>query len=1325
MTTLGAIGFNLAAGLGLGLVALTGFGVAVWNRCEYVAPRCTARPKNVIFCPEMVGTKTVADRGNPFWGWIPWTLGLSYDTLLNGVPGTGTREGGKSGWLLRANMDAVVLLRFHALCLKVCGVGTVLFLLVLLPMYFTAGCYENVADSAEWQAACGRTNLTNYERTTIANVPSFSIQQQSDQNRLVWVVNSNDSKSAVRLYFAVIAFWVIQFYLLHLLKREWVEILAMRRVYYLEADVWGERKQELSGINLHSSNNRQDSRSRLFNKGNFMDSDEMRREVRNPWIPHPEHRDTVPNVQLYSVLVGGLPSLPQQEDEDASVTNLGWQLDMTAAFFDRCVPNQPGFSCSVAAVTILPSSQLVRTAWSKWYVAAKKLRRLRFIRALIARKMLLEQEEELVVPMVPPPPSPSADSSSLDTNAVDVQPVSPPTESVVENENKPKENEQESSKKKVEPESVLSSEHTGNDYHDTVEEHVVDTLDVFGDQSHDQKPAATSTVIESASKVPLNSDAQFQEFYENLFIGQGPEIVPVPSGRENADDASELTDVKQVTQEELLMQKFGPEQLDVYSREFALASTCCPNGCGERRVINSSLEELRQMESKVANEVLMASKELWRVQQEARHLPVPPTSPVHPNSPVEAQENKNDDEDLPVQVQSSRSDGDRGGETDDQLSLEPVQDVEAGLSTIELRLMEPSEFRNRRKVRPRLPSDMRLEEHIYNLGSKHEQKVDSEREEKDSGLYVDPLSSRRKILSQWDKVTTIVSSMRKEKPGKKETPMSGIWRVPIFHNLVDKMVDRAKVMTKQTAEVINLQRESTYAVVTFTSRQAAVAARQCLADARAVERWMLTTELPIPPLADAAACDVLACRNCCRPVTLSIDVRQKTMRFYIVMVILLLFYVFTPFVLSFFTSLLVPQNLVVALPGFFHWLQEVFGEGVASTISGFLQATLYALFFTFLPMIFLALANFGSNAHSVATSELNALQYLWWYTVVSVFSGTLIANMVIGGFSQGLQEGDLKSVLLGIAQTIPSTQAAVWLNTIVLRTTYTWTAQYLLQMNAFLFAFLGLKCCTRLSLGGGAGPPTPYRLYVDSSTVLLCLFALAPCSPLVAPATFCYFLVAQPVLRWCMIFVHRPNFDSGGLRWPSLFLFSISALLVGEILLTTQMILKQAAGPAIMAALPFLYTILQYNDMKKRFHRPFYDAALLQTSLLDGWDTQKVTSMKRREDFRKFLVDSHKAAFVPVCLAGTDNQENSFTAYPAVVVPLETDNEEDFLLEEMASSLELGESFAIDASFRRKQSRSLLVKENSTRQFGAVLRRPMNSSPSIRQQSKLGAWRFS
>ncbi len=64
----------------------------------------------------------------------------------------------------------------------------------------------------------------------------------------------------------------------------------------------------------------------------------------------------------------------------------------TTSFFDECVPAQPGFSSSVAAVTIIPDAGRVAKAWMKWYTLTTKVRKVRFIKQMIADKIQKEAE---------------------------------------------------------------------------------------------------------------------------------------------------------------------------------------------------------------------------------------------------------------------------------------------------------------------------------------------------------------------------------------------------------------------------------------------------------------------------------------------------------------------------------------------------------------------------------------------------------------------------------------------------------------------------------------------------------------------------------------------------------------------------------------------------------------------------------------------------------------------------------------------------------------------------------------------------------------------
>jgi hypothetical protein len=181
-------------------------------------------------------------------------------------------------------------------------------------------------------------------------------------------------------------------------------------------------------------------------------------------------------------------------------------------------------------------------------------------------------------------------------------------------------------------------------------------------------------------------------------------------------------------------------------------------------------------------------------------------------------------------------------------------------------------------------------------------------------------------------------------------------------------------------------------------------------------------------------------------------------------------------------------------------------------------------------------------------------------------------------------------------------------------------------------AAFNLKCCHRAVRGGGAGNRVPYRWYVESGMVLMFVLALAPAAPVLAPFAVMYFIVCNPILRHILIFTYKPQFDAGGIRFVFLFDMVISSMLVGQILMSVMMALKNAGGAAAAAILLSIPTIVFRRTCRRRFLGAFQDAALLQTSLLDGWDHSEdaaTNTVEGREEFRQFLVDAHKAAYVP------------------------------------------------------------------------------------------------
>ena len=217
-----------------------------------------------------------------------------------------------------------------------------------------------------------RGDLTDYGRTTLANIPSLLVLLVNTTNTTsnnsttfggklsgsLWVGAWNRSILAFsgkaapylwRLYGVVFVSWIFVVYLMRLVEHEWVDALALRRVYYLESDHWHNRLTELSetclDFDVEDSDEEGDeamAKRRLINKGDVGGSKgkiSRPNRKRDPWIPHPEQRETVPNIELYSVLVGQIPSIPSEVIDEHNMeaalgtqANLDWQLNVTVSF---------------------------------------------------------------------------------------------------------------------------------------------------------------------------------------------------------------------------------------------------------------------------------------------------------------------------------------------------------------------------------------------------------------------------------------------------------------------------------------------------------------------------------------------------------------------------------------------------------------------------------------------------------------------------------------------------------------------------------------------------------------------------------------------------------------------------------------------------------------------------------------------------------------------------------------------------------------------------------------------------------------------------------
>ncbi len=486
----------------------------------------------------------------------------------------------------------------------------------------------------------------------------------------------------------------------------------MRRVYYLEYNHYERRKAELEYIE------------------NLKHPEDENTKNRPVFVVHPEYRDTVPNIGLYSVLF----RLPFLNGDDASPgsgrsggmkSDVDRQLQLAIEFFDKVVPNQPGFSSSIAALTILPDVQRLSMAWKKWFRCASKVRRLKFIRK---RLQELRENEKLN----------NGEESHQEQNGIN-----------------------------------------GTFIPENPQSHVDPNLFGIGDIEN-------NAVEDFGDDVDRDSSSKGSIHKRNA------------STEDTLTDVlrAAAIDVKQESNMEMFLDEDEIEQEGVYYREYARSSaTCGPNGCDEYSMLQADIVTLEDLEQEAAEEVSIAIEQL----HEAR---------------------------------------------DDIRAEEPVSEHFQPPDFMSDMLSVLSDSRPHEGP----PEGAKQGETLGDLWEEAERLVGSEQ-------YM--VQNRGKVMK------------RKLNSGSLSNPF-----------------DRSRKNSDLTVENViptglfqRITRHESYAVVTFTSRQAAIAARQCLSDGSGLDGWREVDRIPIPPLADALPWNICDCRGCCRPVTLTLPSQERRLRF--------------------------------------------------------------------------------------------------------------------------------------------------------------------------------------------------------------------------------------------------------------------------------------------------------------------------------------------------------------------------------------------------------------------------------------------------------------
>ena len=247
----------------------------------------------------------------------------------------------------------------------------------------------------------------------------------------------------------------------------------------------------------------------------------------------------------------------------------------------------------------------------------------------------------------------------------------------------------------------------------------------------------------------------------------------------------------------------------------------------------------------------------------------------------------------------------------------------------------------------------------------------------------------------------------------------------------------------------------TYAIVTFTSRQTAISARQCLSNGGATNTWKQIDDIPTHPLADAPPRNIFFFRGCCRPVTLTINYKEKRLRRCSLIIFLFFFCCLYTIPLAYATNIFNPDLYV-------HDPNNPFYRLIAGPLSGLIKT----LFFCFLPQVFKALAFYDGSSSSLENGERTALLLFWYFMLVTAFTGNTLATTLLSWLRQErTTEESIRATLNGVASALTAT-SATWLNWIIMRYSFIWPGGYLFQMNTFLTKIFNLKWLNRVLRGG-------------------------------------------------------------------------------------------------------------------------------------------------------------------------------------------------------------------------------------------------------------------
>jgi lysine-specific demethylase 3 len=339
---------------------------------------------------------------------------------------------------------------------------------------------------------------------------------------------------------------------------------------------------------------------------------------------------------------------------------------------------------------------------------------------------------------------------------------------------------------------------------------------------------------------------------------------------------------------------------------------------------------------------------------------------------------------------------------------------------------------------------------------------------------------------------------------------------------------------------------------------------------------------------------------------LNLAIRRVLSRF---IIFLLVAFWFVP--VAFISALTSLENLTKLVP----FLEPIINAHpvLKGTIQGYLPGLALIVFMAIIPYVCRFVGMFR-KIEANSWLEMYVFRTFFYFQMCNFFLGVTIGGAFISILEEiSLHPGSIPTLL---SSSLPA-QASTFIVYIMLRTLVGFPSE-LLRLYDLIVGKLMLRFWAKTEKDRKQSTTiTPIRYaeeYPKHLLVFIIGIAYLPIAPLVIPFVALFFLMGTVVNRYVLLYIHEPQFESGGTLFPVVFNHIIVGCLIGQFTLIGVFALKESPGCSSATLLLVGITVFYWKYTTDRFksssHRlSRYESVLLDSSTPISEDSTATPSM--------------------------------------------------------------------------------------------------------------------